>query len=82
MPLGVQPTDSYPLLALLSPQGLNMPCGGPWNITGKCGLGLVCDKDWADFNSDGICVNASTLALAPERAMNDAATPSWRRWRR
>ncbi|XP_027209558.1 venom protein 302 [Penaeus vannamei] len=63
-------------------KGLNMPCGGPWNITGKCGLGLVCDKDWADFNSDGICVNASTLALAPERAMNDAATPSWRRWRR
>ncbi|XP_042874786.1 venom protein 302-like [Penaeus japonicus] len=44
-------------------KGLNMPCGGPWNITGKCGLGLVCNKDWADFNSDGICVNASTLAL-------------------
>ncbi|XP_047496907.1 venom protein 302-like [Penaeus chinensis] len=36
-------------------KGLGEVCGGPWESSGMCATGLVCNKDPEDFNADGTC---------------------------
>ncbi|KAF2363937.1 Growth factor receptor cysteine-rich domain [Trinorchestia longiramus] len=44
-------------------KGPGEKCGGPWNIFGKCGQKMTCNKiipadgdQYAEFNADGTCV--------------------------
>ncbi|KAF2363935.1 Growth factor receptor cysteine-rich domain [Trinorchestia longiramus] len=52
-------------------------CGGPWNIDGRCGTGLQCQKEEpSDFNSVGICVPDAVPSVVPAADEEESDTCS------